>query len=289
MVVAFKAVTDAAKAHWDFGDGAKATGHSVEHTFTQSGVYTVALKVTDNNAVQASAFTEIAVDRDVNRPIVRAGFTENEVPLLTLHGTAKRGEDGALLMPDGEPWGWAHGGDQPLEDLRGLRSFTISGWLKPTSLKVGSGGNRIVFCLNKDSDGIDLVCQADGRLRLAINEWPDRIKNDSSPGKLVMGKWTYFAVTYDASVSKDSVSWYFSAPLDAPDKTDVRLDRKTSYNNGPVGSNLRDLAIGNFNKTMHGYGLDRQFRGEIRGLEIFGSRVGGRGAFDLLELKARMH
>ena len=38
---------------------------------------------------------------------------------------------------------------------------------------------------------------ADGRLRLAVNEWPDRVSNDSSPGKLVAGKWTAFAVTYD--------------------------------------------------------------------------------------------
>jgi hypothetical protein len=43
----------------------------------------------------------------------------------------------------------------------------------------------------------------------------------------------------------------------------------------------RNLAIGNFNETMHGAGLDRQFRGEIRGLQVFGSRVGGRGALSL--------
>jgi hypothetical protein len=32
---------------------------------------------------------------------------------------------------------------------------------------------------------------------------------------------------------------------------------------------------------MQGSGVDRQFRGEIRGLQIFGSRVGGRGALDV--------
>ena len=38
-------------------------------------------------------------------------------------------------------------------------------------------------------------------------------------------------------------------------------------------------------ETMHGYGLDRQFRGEIRGLQIFGSRTGGRGARSLTQIQ----
>ncbi len=35
---------------------------------------------------------------------------------------------------------------------------------------------------------------------------------------------------------------------------------------------------GNFSATMSSYGLDRQFRGEIRGLQIYGSRMSARGA-----------
>jgi hypothetical protein len=163
--------------------------------------------------------------------------------------------------------------------VRGLRSFTIMGWLKPESLQVGSGGNRILFSLNKDHSGIDLVCHADGRLRLAVNQWPDAFKNDSSPGKLQVGKWTFFAVTYDATQSGENVNWYFSESLADPAKPDVALDRRTSYHSGPVGPDPGPLAIGNFNQTMHSYGLDRQFRGEIRSLQLFGSRVDGRGAF----------
>jgi hypothetical protein len=184
-----------------------------------------------------------------------------------------------LHLPDGAPWGWVQAGEAALEDVRGLRSFTIMGWLKPESLHVGSGGNRILFCLNRDHSGIDLVCHADGRLRLAVNQWPDAIKNDSSPGKLLVGKWTFFAVTYDATQSGENVNWYFSESLAAPAKPDVALDRRTSYHSGPVGPDPGPLAIGNFNQTMHSFGLDRQFRGEIRGLQLFGSRVDGRGAF----------
>jgi len=281
LTVAFQAVSDAAQAEWDFGDGSKTTGRETQHTFAQPDIHTVTLKVTDQNGAIAIAYAEVVTDRDVTKPIVRAGFARDEVPALKLHGTAQHGADGALLLPSGAPWGWVQAGDKPLEDLRGLRSFTISGWVRPASLATGSGGNRIVFCLNRDRDGLDLVCHADGRLRLAVNQWPDRIKNDSSPGKLAVGKWTFFAVTYDASSSQENVAWYFSPPLDAPGAADVKLDRKTTYNNGPVGADLRGLAIGNFNQTMHSHGLDRQFRGEIRALQVFGSRVGGRGALSV--------
>ena len=39
---------------------------------------------------------------------------------------------------------------------------------------------------------------------------------------------------------------------------------------------------------MRGYGLDRQFRGLIRNLQISGSRLAGRGALDLEAIKQRM-
>ncbi len=288
MTVAFKALSDAAQAEWDFGDGSTATGREVRHTFTQPGVYLVTLKVTDQRGATTVATTEILADRDVSQPIVRAGFATGERPALTLHGTAKRGPDGVLVLPDGPPWGWVQVGDGPLDDLRGLRSFTVLGWLKPESLQAGSGGNRIVFCLNRDGDGIDLVCHADGRLRLSVNQWPDSVRNDSAPGKLVVGKWTFFAVSYDASRAQDNVKWYLSSPVDAPGAVGLRLDRTSSYNHGPVGMDLRGLVIGNFNETMHSYGLDRQFRGEIRGLEIFGSRTGTGGCLSQATMEQRL-
>jgi len=180
-------------------------------------------------------------------------------------------------------------GEGAQEDLRGLRSFTIMGWLKPESLKTGSGGNRIVFCLKGDHSGIDLVCHSDGRLRLAVNQWPDGVKNDSSAGKLQAGQWTFFAVTYTTTKSKENVHWFFSAPQPTLDlAAEIAPDLKTTHNAGPVGTDVAPLVIGNFNATMRGSGLDRQFRGEIRNLQIFGSRLGARGALSLEETKKRM-
>lgn len=148
--------------------------------------------------------------------------------------------------------------------------------MKPESLHVGHGGNRILFCLKENRSGIDLVHHNDGRLRLSVNEWPDHVHNDNSPGKLQVGKWTFFAVSYDATASGDNVSWYFSTSTDTPGQSTVSLDRRTSYPADPVDSDIGPLVIGNFNETMDGYGWDRQFRGEIRALQIFGicSKVG---------------
>jgi hypothetical protein len=76
--------------------------------------------------------------------------------------------------------------------------------------------------------------------------------------------------------------------MDSPVQTALTLDRLTSYHAGPVATDIGPLAIGNFNPTMRGYGLDRQFRGEIRALQLFGSRVGGRGAFSAGKIAERM-
>jgi len=54
--------------------------------------------------------------------------------------------------------------------------------------------------------------------------------------------------------------------------------RATTYSRGATGTGSGPLTIGNYNTTIHGHGLDRQFRGQIRRIAIFGSRVGGRGA-----------
>jgi len=270
--------------HWDFGDGTTRDVPEATHVFQQPGLYAVTLTVTDADGGVAQSIVQIAVDHDAGAPLVRAGFERDETA-IKLQGTARRGTAGSLHFPDGAPWGWARAEDAVIDQLCGLRSFTILGWVKPESLQIGSGGNRIVFCLNKDRSGIDLVCHADGRLRLAVNQWPDSIRDDSSPGKLKTGRWTFFAVSYDAAQPRDNVSWYFSEPRETPGPAAIQLDCRTTYQAGPVAADPGPLAIGNFNETMHGYGLDRQFRGEIRALRIFGSRIGRRGALDLEEIK----
>ena len=210
-------------------------------------------------------------------PLVRVGVKTGQTS-VEVTGGITRGEDGTLTLPARGPWGWITVGEggKPIRGLEGLRSFTICGWARPTSLRTGRGGNRIAFNLNYNKAGFDLVHRDDGRLRLSVNQWPDRVRNDSSPGKLQPGKWVFFAVTYDAAKRSDNVGWYFGGP-----KTPAKLDRTTSHHAGPTGAPSGTLTIGNYNQSIHRHGTNRQFRGQLHAVQIFGSRTGQTGALNL--------
>jgi hypothetical protein len=270
------------KREWTFGDGNASNEQNPAHTYAKPGLYTATLTVTDEAGLSSGASLLIAVDRASDEAIVRVGFTDGDFPRTKLHGNIARGKDGSYDLGDREPWKWISVGDKPIEALEGLRSFTILGWVYATSLTMGSGGNRIAFNLDYDRAGFDLVCLQDGRLRLSVNEWPDGVRNDSSAGKIALNRWTFFAVTYDGTKDKDNVAWHFG-DSDAA----AKLDRTTTYSRGPTGKGSGPLTLGNYNETIHRHGLDRQFRGRIRGIQIFGSRIGPRGALSLREIQRR--
>ncbi len=268
------------KYRWDFGDGTSSTEKNPKHVYQNPVLYTAMLTVTNDDGLSTNVPLTIGADRATNEPIVKLGFKQGDGPATSLHGDIVRTEDGTYDMGDSAPWKWISVGDGPIEDLEGLRSFTILGWIKPTSLKIGSGGNRIAFNLKHNTSGFDLVHLADGRLRLAVNEWPDPVRNDSSPGKIAVNRWTFFAVTYDATAGSDNVHWYFGQS-----ETPAELDRITSYPVGPTGRGSGPLTIGNYNETLHGAGKDRQIRGQLRGIQIFGSRISSQGALPIEEIR----
>ncbi|TWT84222.1 hypothetical protein CA13_56980 [Planctomycetes bacterium CA13] len=214
-------------------------------------------------------------------PLVQVGQKNGQTP-IELHGPITQSDSGTLNLPGDGEWGWVAVGteDKPLPTLEGLRSFTICGWAGPGSLQTGSGGNRIAFNLNYNQSGFDLVHLNDGRMRLAVNQWPDQVKNDSSTEKLQPGQWTFFAVTYDETKQKNNVHWYFGKP-DSP----VTRDRATTYSVGPTGNNSGPLTVGNYNTTLHRSGMDRQFRGRLHGIRIYGSKTGADGALDVPTLR----
>jgi len=266
---------------WDFGDGSSSTGTSPSHIFAEPGVYAVTLTVTDKDGAAACTILAISADRNSDEPIVRFGFAEGDYPKASLHGgEVVKMPGGGYDLGSGEPFKWIKVGDGPVKGLEGARSFTVCGWLKASDMKVGAGGNRILFTLQHNHSGIDIVHHSDGAMRLAVNEWPDNIRNDSSKGKVQMGKWVFFAVTYDASKQGDNVCWYFGDETAAAEP-----DRTNSYDNGPPGKGSGNLVIGNFNETLQGAGLDRQFRGQMRRLQIYASRLSGRGALPLEKIR----
>ena len=251
------------------------------HTFEEPGVYTVTLTITDEDGGTGCATLPVSVDRNSKDPVVKFGFADGDYPKVTLHGgKVTRSPDGSYDLGSGKPFTWIKVGERPIGELDAARSFTIAGWLKASGMKVGSGGNRVLFSLQHNHAGIDLVHHADGAMRLAVNEWPDKVRNDSSPGQIRAKQWTFFAVTYDATGRAQNVRWYFGGA-----GKQARLDRTTSYFRGPTGAGSGALTIGNYNETIHRHGLDRQFRGRIRGLMIFGSRATARGALSAAQIR----
>jgi len=237
----------------------------------------VLLPVISAGAVESSNISILGVSQvALPEPIVRIGAKNNESP-YRLSGAIKRLDEGTFCLSAQPPWGWITVGKdgKPLGELEGLQSFTICGWVGPGTLLTGAGGNRIAFNMNYNRSGFDLVQLDDGRLRLAVNEWPDDVRNDSSKGKLKPGEWRFFAITYDATGKENNVCWYFGTP-DSP----ADLDKKTTYLAGPTGTQSGPLTVGNYNETIQQHGTDRQFRGRLHGIQIFGSKNGAEGVLD---------
>jgi len=80
---------------WTFGDGTNANGVAVSHAYSENGIYTVTLTITDNDGATA---TTTAVKTVLNRLPV-ASFTENATTVYT--GVVIRFDASASYDPDG--------------------------------------------------------------------------------------------------------------------------------------------------------------------------------------------
>jgi hypothetical protein len=176
-----------------------------------------------------------------------------------------------------------------------LNAFTISGWLNPTSLAIGSGGNRIVFALESgNGPGVDLVHLANGALRIGINQWPDGANGggpSSSANRLranaenAATNWVFFAVTYDSAVESGNLKYYFGSP----DRL-AGIDSAHTYKGGlpdTAGAILSSgqVTLGNFGtvvaaRTASGPAASRVFRGLMDEIQIFDR------ALDLAEIQS---
>jgi len=158
----------------------------------------------------------------------------------------------------------------PIEALKGLSSFTITGWINNNKTDEGGGGNRIVTWINDGGDGVDLVYHSNGSLQMGINQWPDGgaplssadvITTDPDAG---VGNWVFFAVTYN---SADAMVRYYIGNS----QNDAALDTETAYAQGVIGQNIGKLAIGHFNDATRNNAADRMVRGLVDNIAIFSS------------------
>lgn len=97
---------------WEFGDGTTATGHAVEHTYAQPGIYPVTLSVTDDSGTTCDTATD-SFEVVVTAPPAADAGPDQEVwvgganDALFLDGSRSRHPPAATLdytwtLPDGE-------------------------------------------------------------------------------------------------------------------------------------------------------------------------------------------
>ena len=192
------------------------------------------------------------------------------------------------------------GGPLGPEALRNLKSFTITGWFLCTDSKEAPGskecgaGNRILSWVNPSKlDGVDLVLRADGSLQVGINEWADPSPLRSKAGQVHIydpkekdagaeqfRTWCFFAVTYDSTLEhgqgKVFLGWR---------QGDAALSAQADYARGPVGPLIAShLSIGHVPPQIRVQTPDRNFRGIIDEIRIFGSPRDGLGALLLPQI-----
>jgi len=193
------------------------------------------------------------------------------------------------------------GGGAGIDNLKNLKSFTITGWTICWDVKEGASdkfagaGNRIVSWFNgfKVNEGVELVYRTDGSLQLGIGEWAEGSAARSKPAQIPLfdskatnanteayEKWRFFAVTYDSGLAKDHVKFYV-----ASQNQDPKLINAVDYNRGPSGAKISpQLTIGNVPPMVRPMAPERSYRGILDEIRIFGSTLDGSGALPLEEL-----
>jgi hypothetical protein len=176
------------------------------------------------------------------------------------------------------------------EVLKGLVSFTITGWINNRVEGEGAGGSRIATWLGSDSSGVELVYRAGGGLQLGIGE-PAAGSPAKTPSSLlppideklpdaVDRNWRFFAVTYDSTAPSGQVAFYIGSTTKDPWKVAA-----CDYSRGPVGGKGSPiLSIGNVTPAQRATIPDAMFRGLLDDVRIFGSRYDGSGALSVQDL-----
>ncbi|HVR87402.1 MAG TPA: hypothetical protein VMU54_23960 [Planctomycetota bacterium] len=239
-----------------------------------------------------------------------SGSSSANFPMATL--TEKKPAWSTVVPPNGgaasldfDKTGGAYavdlGGGTGIDNIRNLKSFTITGWTLCWEIKEGpsdkmaGGGNRIVSWFNplKVNEGVELVYRTDGSLQLGIGQWADASPARSKPEQIPVfdskvkdmyaehyAKWRFFAVTYDSGLASNHAKFYIGSRA-----ADAKLVNAVDYNRGPSGSKISpQLTIGNVTPQIRPMAPERSYRGLLDEIRIYGSTLDGSGALPLDEL-----
>jgi hypothetical protein len=270
----------------------------------------------------AAAFKEECKKKEAERkPETPSAARTSIPPVMLVELTFKEnaglaasnsGSSGAMVPPNGgaasldfDKMGGAYavdlGGGAGIENLKNLKSFTITGWtiswavMEGASDKMAGGGNRILSWFNsmKVNEGVELVYRTDGSLQLGIGQWADASMARSKPEQIPVfdskatnvyteqyQKWRFFAVTYDSGAANNHVKFYIGTR-----SADAKLVNAVDYNRGPSGMRISPtLTIGNLPPMIRPMAPERSYRGLLDEIRIYGSTLDGSGALSPEEL-----
>jgi hypothetical protein len=230
-----------------------------------------------------------------------AAQVTDKKPSWTATAAPNGGPSGLDFDKSGGAYAVDLGGVTGIENLKNLKSFTITGWTicwepkEGPSDKLAGAGNRILSWFNsfKANEGVELVLRSDGSLQLGIGEWAEASAARSKPAQIPVydakatnagseayEKWRFFAVTYDSGLAKDHVRFYVGSQ-----NQDPKLVNAADYNRGPSGAKISpQLSIGNVPPMLRPMAPERSYRGILDEIRIYGSTLDGSGALPLEEL-----
>lgn len=153
-------------------------------------------------------------------------------------------------------------------EVNALTSFTVQGWFKTDGSLIA--GNANIFTVNGN---MSLIATASGQISLNVD---GTSRQSATGGYNTNSTWTFFAVTYDGTVSATpNVKFYVGNTTTGV----TQLGTTATNDSGTVGGTSGILAIGN------SAGGDRGFDGLLDNIRLFGSKTDATGVLTLSELE----
>ena len=149
--------------HWDFGDGATATGVAPDHVYGAAGSYTVVLTVIDDcGAAQSCSTSALIVEApvcDAGGPY--AGFTEQPIQF---DGSASFDPDGVIVAYE-----WTFGDGERAEGPIPIHTYTLPG-IYTTVLRVVDNQAAVSACSTEVTVDFNAapICDAGGPYSVSV-------------------------------------------------------------------------------------------------------------------------
>lgn len=189
---------------WNFGDGTRATGVAVSHSYAAAGVYSAVLTVTDNSGLSHSDLVEVTVVGSNVAPVavLTASATTGTAPLsVSFSGAGSSHADGSIVS-----WSWNFGDGTGASGATVSKSYATAGTyvvvLTVTDNLGGTGSATTTIVVNPAVQRVMRVASigmSTTRSSAGATAWARvRITDPAGnpvPGVSVTGRWTGLATS----------------------------------------------------------------------------------------------